>query len=554
MQNTAKRSEVITVILLIVALLLTVTLGVGLPSATNATGDGRSRAPLDADNSVIKLPSWSMNSSESSAYYGERTKSYSRKHESQPFNEGADGMMDVTVDALHVELAANDVFTYNKVIDLSKLDPLTPVFKMGVMPDDGKRDARFIYFELTDAYDPSIKISIQISTGITSPETLVWANSWTIYSYIMAKTGPQVYSALVDDQITQGTNGNIYGSIAKFGLYGQRSGYRACSDYLSIFYDYEQKQLYQQSIYGRMLICDFDDLAHFSSLFDGFTTGEVVMSMYGSTYYTDSLNVFFYEIAGDSVFSDEITPTPPHIIVDVFDEITTGIAGSACKLPGATVLDPYGENCKLDRQVVFGYGSENAYNVSVADGKFTPDKEGIYTVIYTADNEYGAHGEENIDITVKPSDYMSVTVGELSDESGYVGKTTVIKMPEVTGGVGDVTLSAKVVFGGNEIAVRDDVFVPEEIGEYKVIITATDAFGRNAQSEYNVTVSVADAPIIDEAAIKLPKYFIKGKTYDLPRVYAYDYINGKQKRKPLFRLRAGRSSVTNSRPRQAYAI
>lgn len=538
MQKSARKSSIV-IILLMVALLLTVTLGVSLPSAMNATSDDRSSAPLVADNAVTTLPSWSLNSDESMVFYGERTKQYSRKHEKQPFNEGPDGYMDVTVDALHVKLAANDVFTYNKVIDLSKLDPLTPVFKMGVMPDDGKRDARFIYFEFTDVYDPSIKMTIQISTGVTSPDTLVWANSWTIYSYLMAKTGPQIYTALVNDEITQGKNGNIYGSIAKFGLYGQRAGYRACSDYLSIYYDYNEKQLYQQSIYGRMLICDFDDLAHFSSLFDGFTTGEVVLSMYGSTYYTDSLNVFFYEIAGETAFSENITDvTPPHIYVDAPSEITPGIVGGEYPLFGASVRDPYG-CAKLQTQVIYGYGSDSAYNVSVKDGKFTPDREGIYTVVYTADNEYGAHGEEIIDITVKPSDYMPIAVGDLVDESGYVGKTTVVKMPDVTGGVGDVTLSATVVFDGNVVAVNNGKFIPEAAGEYKVTVTATDAFGRKAQSEYKVTASVADAPIIDEAAIKLPKYFIKGKTYELPKVYAYDYVNGKRKKNTAVAVTGG---------------
>lgn len=475
---------------------------------------------------TTSLDTWSVNSDESRVWYGERTKAYSIGHMQQPFDKDNLMMENVTINGLHVSLAPQDVFTYNKVIDLNALDENTPVFNFGVMPDDGQRDAQFIYFQLTDAYDPTITMSIRISSGLTNPESLVWANSWTIYSYLMAKTGKQIYAGYGNGTVELGVNNHIYGSIAKFGLYGNRSGNKMGTEYLAVYYDSEEKQLYEQSINGRVLICDFDDSAFFSTPFSGFTTGEVILSMYATNYYTPSFNVYFNEIAGETEFGETFNDYAGlRICMELPEEKYNGLVGYAYPIYPVRVLDAYGKETELVTEVIFGDGSSSAYNVPMKDGTFTPEHEGLYTIRYTASNELGVTATETVEVLVRAADYNNVELGKLTDEKRYVGERIKLRQPEVKGGIGQTEVSVSVTLDEEEIEVKDGTFRPVKAGDYQISYTAQDYFGRSTKCSYIVKATVSDVPVIDEDTLVLPRYFIKGESYTLPSVYAYDYAD-----------------------------
>ena len=476
------------------------------------------------------LNTWSVGSEQSEVYYGEKTKEY----RVSPFSTTDMSTESITADGLHVSLASNDTFTYNQIIDLNELDGVTPIFNIGVMPDDGERDVRFIYFTLTDAYDPSNVMTVQISTGITDPSTLSAPNSWTIFSYLMAKTNNQTFAGTADDAPTFGTNGHIYGTISKFGLYGGRSEYKMGNEYLALFYEPDEKALYVQSLAGKQLVCDFDDADYFTVPFDGFTTGEVILSMYATSYYTDSFDMYFREIAGETVFEEVITAyAAPRIVTDAPENVLEGLVGYEYPVFTAMAEDPYGSRATLTTQVYFGYGSELCYNVNIRNNSFIPQDEGIYTIVYHAENEYGAAASYNIPVRVMAGDYNALAIEQAGNVGTTVGKKVTIAAPVITGGVGATDYTVTVTLDGKEIPVENNAFLPTEKGEYLVTYVAEDYFGRTAEMQYTITVTLSDVPVIDEEMITLPKYFIKGQTYTLPEVKAYDYADGGKKRSTL---------------------
>ena len=491
-----------------------------------ADGQGEKTPAVSEKN----LNTWSIGSGQSEVYYGEKTKEY----RVSPFSTTDTSTESTTISGLHVSLAPNDTFTYNQIIDLNKLGGVTPIFNIGVMPDDGERDVRFIYFTLTDAYDPSNVMTVQISTGITDPSTLSAPNSWTVYSYLMAKTNNQTFAGTAGDAPTFGKTGHIYGTISKFGLYGGRSEYKMGNEYLALFYEPDEKALYVQSLAGKQLVCDFDDADYFTVPFDGFTTGEVILSMYATSYYTDSFDMYFREIAGETVFEETITSyAAPRIVTDAPENVLEGLVGYEYPVFAASAEDPYGSKTTLTTQVYFGYGSELCYNVNIRNGAFTPQYEGIYTIVYTAENEYGAAASYCIPVTVMAGDYNALSIGQAENAEAAVGEKVTIATPVISGSVGETDYTVTVTLNGGEISVENDTFVPTEKGEYLVTYVAEDYFGRTAEMQYVITVSAADMPVIDEDAICLPKYFIKGHTYTLPEVKAYDYADGGKERSTL---------------------
>ena len=340
--NTYSKKRLLTLLCLLVFLLASLSAAVCIAFAADNNknaAEGKTEASLNA---------WSVGSGKSDVYYGEKTKSY----RVSPFDSASE-MGDVTLKGLHVSLAPNDTFTYNQVINLNALDEETPIFNIGVMPDDGKRDVRFVYFTLKDAYDPSNSMTIQLSTGITDPTMLSAPNSWTIFSYLMAKTNNQTFAGTAGDEPTFGTNGHIYGTISKFGLYGRRSEYKVGKEYLALYYDVTEKALYVQSLAGKLIICDFDDADYFSVPFNGFTTGEVILSMYATTYYNDSFDMYFREIGGESAFSETLTDyVAPRLKVELPQTLPEGLVGYGYPVFNATAQDPYGDSVDLKHRCI----------------------------------------------------------------------------------------------------------------------------------------------------------------------------------------------------------
>lgn len=431
-----------------------------------------------------------------------------------------------SVEGLHMQLTAGDTFTYNKVIDLNDLHRTgTPVLTFGILPDDGARDAQYIYFHLTDAHDPNNVMNIQCSTQYNDVSIQKNVDWWMYYTYIEARTNSQVFTGIENG--VKHTMPNPYGSQAKMGLFGNRSGRYVDKEYISFYYDPDEKALYQQSLYGMHIVCDFDNPEHFSTFFDGFTTDEVILSVSASGYYTPALNLYLTSVGhdGKEQFSEKyLNEFPaPMLTVDSANAPDNALVGYPYTLPTASARQAYSGAITPQANVYFAYGSSTQTDVSVTDGTFTPTREGKYTVVYSASSVTGETATETFEVWAKAADYAAITLTDLPALTAVVGQKVTIPSPTVTGGVGTVAIDVTLQCGNRYYTPQNGVFVPTHSGDYEIMYTATDVFGRTCTARGALTVAYGDAPVIDEDAIVLPHYFIKGQTYTLPTVYAYRY-------------------------------
>ena len=476
---------------------------------------------------TAKLPAFST-ANGSNAYYGERTKTYKKGYVEGigsgwefKYDLENNETYDVTATGIHTELKVGDTFTYNKVIDLAEIDGDAPFVRFGLLPDQSTRDTRFIFFTLTDAYDPTVKMTIQISTGIT--EATDGPDSWTLYSYVMAKTGTQMQGGLLDDEFKQGYSGDIYGCITWLGMYGNMSGRAQNKEFLSFWYDVEEKQLFAQSLIGKLLVCDFDDPNHFAAPFGGFTTNEVILSVTASDYYTPTLNLYITQIGNDDLSQEYVDFPNPDLTVEVPNEIPNAFVGYEYPLFDAIAKDPYAGEFMPTVKVYSGYGSSAQYDVPVKNNRFVPMGTRKYTAVYTAKSTTGKTTVRTFDINAVPSDGKPLAISVRDDEARFVGETVVLPEPIVTGSDTEVKTEVTVKLNGKAVLIEDGTFKPTDAGDYVVTWAATDIFGRVASESYTVKAIYGDAPIIDEQEVNLPKYFIAGHTYALPTVYAYRY-------------------------------
>lgn len=472
------------------------------------------------------LPSFSTKSG-SLAEYGVHTKNYLAGYLGGwgvPFDKVSTETYEVKKQGIYLDLAANDVFTYNKVLDLNNLRD-TPFITFTMLPEEGERDVEFIDVTLTDVYDPTIAVSVQISTGKTIANNLDKPNSWTDSSYIMAKTGVQTYCGLSVGVPVHGINGMIFGSRALFAMYGNRSGRNLQTDeFLSLTYDCEEMQLFQDSIDGEKLVCDFDNSQHFDTLFKGFTSNEAILSVSMRNCYTSGMKMVITSIGNEDLSQKYVEDFPaPGLTVNTETAPETAIVGYGFPVPAATANCPYTGAIVPEVRAYFAYGSASQYDLPVTDGYFYPEREGRYTLVYTAKSVSGEVAQKRVDIAARNADYKKLSVAAMESQEKFVGEKIALIAPEVTGGVGSVNVSATVRQGEEKIEIIKNVFVPKRAGDYVVEWTATDVLGREAKRSYTVFVSCSEKPIINEDDIRFPAYFIKGYTYAIPQVSASLY-------------------------------
>ncbi len=115
---------------------------------------------------------------------------------------------------------------------------------------------------------------------------------------------------------------------------------------------------------------------------------------------------------------------------------------------------------------------------------------------------------------------LTIDVGE-KVTTAKVGSFVPYANATVLGGSGDTTLS---VYAYSSLLKQTatDGFVPECDGIWNVVYEAKDATGRVARATYEVVVETNDEVTLADKIV-LPKYYISGNKYVLPKIYANDF-------------------------------
>lgn len=459
-----------------------------------------------------------------------------------------DGVAETKTDGIKLSLSPESTFYYNKAIDLTDTSVpfahIFPYFGIKNITETTDKteyqyneDARNYLITLTDAYDSTNSVTIDLEWGLNKDSYRTYYN---FRAGAVGQTAHGLRSKLTDPKLQVTIDDQVYQYYSAPG-----QGHTSCNmidDYgLQLYYDVESNQVkitycvYKNGTYTvkeKALVADLDHEGIYpNNPFKGFTTGEVYLSISAKNYINPTANIDIAAlggVSGEDMLKVDMRDTKDPTIETV-EALSKGSAFIALNeeitVPDAFVHDlsiPYGT--KATAAVYYAYNPNSDKNVLVGltNGKFTPNKQGTYTIVYSATDASGNVGTTTVDLQCVPGiDNKAVKLivdSETTANAGYY-----VSIPECTveGLYSDSTVKKYVQFEDEEkVLLESDQLFLKGVGNYVVTYVYETPF--NSYTATCTIVSVASDKVVLGTSL-LPEYFIKGAKYTLDTVYAYEY-------------------------------
>ena len=407
---------------------------------------------------------------------------------------------------------SDNSFTFNRVIDLREFPRSESFLEFFVCPEvDGTADFTRMVITLTDIYDTENALSIKICAMEAAPAYMP--------AYIVAGCLPK----------NQSLAGNEGGTIRNVGLEGVSYGTKydvlfsdASAGKMNFYFDLNKNALYcSPSDY--YLVADFNDVAFFGdNLWDGFTTGEVNMSVTISDFNADGAQLLFTKIGYYDLSEDTYTDkSHVQITADVPDPMPVGFVGEEFPLFEAQAYD---YDTKTPLEVRTSVRSGNVY-LDCAGGKFVPPYAGQYDIIYSVTDVYGNVFTETRTVEITDSEAPFTLKLDATEATAVSGVAMPLPECRAENNSGPVDVSIRV--SGPQEFLHNDLssILFEKGGDYTLTYEATDYLGREASAVLNVKVADSEEPIF-LAQPTFPEFFVSGASYTLDVVDATDYRTG----------------------------
>ena len=445
-------------------------------------------------------------------------------------------------------VALGDTFEYHKIIDLTGKEADDTIVNFSVLPERvGTADCMRIEFVFTDIYDESNSVTVvakMCGTGIAWREQATYV---TANAVGQPETGLEPKST--GSFVWNGQNYNLYQNNALYGAYAVFSlsgmphyneGIEANrpnvgEQELRFSFDYAERRVYCNGA----IVADLDDPTIFTDLWNGFSTGEVKLSIRGDSYNSSALNLLINEIDGDTEFSDTFVEdtAAPVITVENALEGVYAVVGKAFQIPAAKAND--GSAVTVDVYKNYGMGTQTMVDVTF-DWTFIPDQTREYAIVYTASDESGNTAREILKVTAVKDKSVSL-VCEGDGLAGVVGQLKKVAKPEVLDASGSYTVSIDAVSEAAEyhIGTYTDkelgsgaalVFRPLYAGNYKIVYTVAD-YVSEYETSYDLTVAPNGGEVFLQEPV-LPRYILKNAVYETPSLTGTYFENGAPAEKP----------------------
>lgn len=433
---------------------------------------------------------------------------------------------------IKVSLAPDDVFAYNAVVDLNTATSEIPLLEMEMNPAViGTADATRVKIRLTDLYNEENYLTISLNHF-----TDAWA-SGHIYITAGAADQPQIgvenagnpdaKKAFVND--TYG-----YGAAINFAMSGLPRS--PADSVLALYFDCAQKTLSadRESFSGlHQDIVDLDDPVLFGdNLWEGFTTGEVKMTIFATNYQSATCDFTISSINGTSEFVDTGDVHAPIVSINsdyAPDQIPTALIGKPYPIFDAVAVDGHDGNLPAVAAVYYKYYSEKPVEVAVENGAFIPTKEGLYVIEYLAEDLSGNVGTKCVSVNALQGDGLQVTLRDTVTQVDTGNPVKVISAVDYANASGNVTYTVKAnnPSTGEEIEIDPQTltFTPMAEGDWEITVTAKDYISV-VEEAFALKVNHTTQPQVYDN-VGVPKYFILGAASELPKLIGYDFSSGK---------------------------
>lgn len=452
---------------------------------------------------------------------------------------------------VRLSLSDNMTVTYKKTIDLSDFtfdgtaNTGKTLLELNFDPGTiGSTDIDSFFVVLTDPHDPTNYISIRLKYLNYAPTaTFIRARSsnqanWVGYYYDFSSVDMRTDAASTHEE-----GGFVSSASFTHKLDEYDFGYNS----LKLYFDYATKCLYAQPMWltGHddgthpeynsrtvpWLVYDFDAtdgaLSAGNKPWDGFTTGEAVLSVYAKGI-SGTTDVFVRNVGGEDLttplFDDRKSPV---LTVDADrDDIPTAKVGTPYRVFDFTAVDA--DSPIIDKGVIVTRDVTGREVSLDASGCFTP-LEGTYTLTYYAVDAFGYRTEEKISVTAARNvEEPQITLtGELPRTAVY-GQTVTLPGYDIpSAGAGKAAVTITVTCGDVTIPVTGGRFdCLGATGVYRVVYTVTDYIGQTTRAEKKISVSLSQQLQFDEETISLPCAFLAGDKIFFGR-YTAVYYNEK---------------------------
>lgn len=482
-----------------------------------ATADGKK---ISAQKTFKVLKEYYTVSNDSSAvYYGELNDTYKRKGmNTGVVAELTEGATLTISEPLNVYAAKKvDLFTFNLV----RMDTAV----------------NYLSIRLTDCYNPDIEIDIQY-----------WKR---YYMETYMKAGPKgggLVGLSSNDNGQYSIGGNNY-SRGIFGT-GTRGNRPMNGNYNNITLSFENLEDGKIRIWSNTpehesnpngddrLITEINNDKLYNTVFPGFTTGEVILSITATGFNNvKTARVEIGNIQGRKneeldkfgVYNDTVAPD---IKVSASETDNKILAGVEAKVPEAIAYDASGIKGDVDYTVWYNYNDPNSKKaVTVKDGKFLAKQMGTYTVEYRATDVYGNVGTKLFDLVAfkEATEGISLALNNKPTEA-EVGSSVNLSDYSVNSVCKDYNVKVLVTTPSGQttdITSSAQSYNLEEVGDYKVKYLYFDVY-YDGEYEFTLKSVASDKPVFEKRSISVPEYFIEGASYSVEDVKAYIY-NGSKK-------------------------
>lgn len=424
---------------------------------------------------------------------------------------------------LKLGLTEGDTFTYHKPINIYETD-IKDVISLNCLQFSPV--VKYLTVRLTDCYDPSIYIDITCKKYNYDYETYI----------VVGANGQKAFGLEKNDNGAINVDATKY-KVSKDGTWiaGNNTSNQS---YVNFTYtldttDKKNIKVYVKTPSGSTndLVAELNNNLIYDYSFDGFTNGNVYLSVSAATL----VGVTEAEVEIAHIMQTrgrDLLPTDyckdtaaPIFKVDAPEGRKDVVVGIPLTIPSATALDDTGICGEMDYSVWYNYHSNAPKMVGVTDGKFTPNKLGVYTVVYSAKDVFGNEGKYVLDLCAVKESEKGIEFSCAMTKNVTAGSNLTFDNYTLQSLSGNEQLYVEITKPNGEaerLTTPSDSYLFDAVGEYTVTYYYSDSFYSESYS-YTITSVDSGAPSFISDEIFLPNYFIKGATYSVEKVDAFRY-------------------------------
>jgi len=420
-------------------------------------------------------------------------------------------------------LSSDSVVKYNTLIDVSKMTADDILFEMYVIPTElGKSDFDYFELTLTDVYDKNNYLTFSI-------------NNYDDYRCTYYKSGAtnqpkEGYEASKDRLHIEDNWGSVIDGGSFCGT--TKSGSKNIVPY-QLRLDYSTLSTYAGA--RKTLIIDHDDTKYFTSVWNGFTTGEVELSFFASNFASSkNAQILVSNIANENLSIITVEDTQdPNIEINFLgydiNNLPKALVGQKYPIFDAKFSDN-SFNFYSDISVYGNYNSSTQYDLMINDNSFAPDRKGIFYIVYTATDYSG--NTKKIEIPIEAVNEWNPIVldtdGSYFENAYETGDVLTFPSCSVSGGFGESKYYVTIELNGEIVETltsQNLTFRPLKQGKYTISYVGEDFIGKRETTQFTLNVNNATLPVFLESPI-YEKYLIAGSTYKFADFCSYDFSTG----------------------------